>query len=70
MPRSGASLPGSDFSGTDLAGSLFNATDLSGADLSAARNYAISPAANRLKGAKFSLPEAMALLYCLDIKVV
>lgn len=65
-----AALAGADFSGTDLSGALFNATDLRKADLSSARNYAISPRENQVKGAKFSLPEAMALLYCLDIKIV
>lgn len=65
-----ADLSGADLSGTDLSGALFRGTELSGADLSAARNYAINPAANKVKGAKFSLPEALALLYCLDIKMV
>jgi len=55
--------------GTDLSGALFGGTDLSGADLDQARNYAIRPAENKLKGARFSLPEAMALLYCMDIKI-
>jgi fluoroquinolone resistance protein len=40
---------------------------LSGADLSQARNYMIDPGLNELKKAKFSLPEAMALLYNMDI---
>ncbi len=65
-----ADLSGADFSGTDLSGALFNGTDLRDADLSEARSYAIDPGKNRVKGARFSLPEAMSLLYCLDIKVV
>ncbi len=56
-----------DFSGTDLAGSVFGNTNLSGADLSRARNYDINPERNILKKAQFSLPEAMALLYSMDI---
>lgn len=62
-----ADLSKADFRGADLAESLFGNTNLTGADLSRARNYAISPARNSLAGAKFSLPEAMALLYNLDI---
>ncbi len=56
-----------DFEGTDLAESLFSQTNLTQADLSRARNYTISPEENTLKGARFSLPEAMSLLYSLDI---
>lgn len=56
-----------DFSGTDLSESQFSNTDLSGANLSQARNYLINPSNNTLKDAKFSLPEAMSLLYSMDI---
>jgi fluoroquinolone resistance protein len=65
-----ADLEKADFSGTDLTGSLFSATNLAGADLTSARNYRIPPAENRLGGAKFSLPEAIALLHCMEIKLV
>lgn len=64
-----ADLSGASLEGTDLSGALFGGTDLSGADLRRARNYAIRPAENKLKGARFSLPEAMALLYGMDIKL-
>lgn len=64
-----AVLKGADFSGTDLSESRFTGTDLSGADLSRARNYTIDATLNTLKGAKFSLPEAMSLLYSLDIVI-
>jgi uncharacterized protein YjbI with pentapeptide repeats len=64
-----AVLKEADFSGTDLSQSRFVETDLSGADLSKARNYSIDATLNTLKGAKFSLPEAMALLYSLDIVI-
>ncbi len=65
-----ADLTRSGFRGTDLAESLFSNTNLTKADLSQARNYTISPQENTLKGAKFSLPEAMSLLYSLDIKLI
>jgi uncharacterized protein YjbI with pentapeptide repeats len=63
-------LSGVDFTGTDLADSLFADTNLTEADLSKARNYTIEPVKNILKGAKFSLPEAMSLLFNLDIVLV
>jgi len=62
-----ADLTQADFSGTNLSGSLFINTNLTGADLSRARNYHIKPEENVLTGAKFSLPEAMSLLYSMDI---
>ncbi|MEA3439088.1 MAG: pentapeptide repeat-containing protein [Chloroflexota bacterium] len=62
-----ADLTQANFSGTDLSGSLFINTNLTGADLSRARNYHIKPEENVLIGAKFSLPEAMSLLYNMDI---
>jgi fluoroquinolone resistance protein len=62
-----ADLSQADFAGTDLAGSLFSNTNLVEADLSDARNYHIAPGQNVLTRAKFSLPEAMSLLYNLDI---
>ena len=62
-----ADLTKVDFSGTDLAGSLFGRTNLTRANLSRARNYRISPTENVLNQARFSLPEAMSLLDCLDI---
>ena len=65
-----ADLSQADFSGTDLSESLFLTTDLTGADLSRARNYRIDPSQNVVKKAKFSLPEAMSLLYGLDIILV
>ena len=67
---SDADLRGADFSRTDLNASRFMNTNLSGADFSQASNYQIDATQNRLKKAKFSLPEAMSLLYCLDIELV
>jgi uncharacterized protein YjbI with pentapeptide repeats len=60
-------LTGAVFTGTDLSESLFNGTNLTKADLSRSRNYHIDPGQNILKRTKFSLPEALSLLYSLDI---
>ena len=65
-----ADLSQADFTGTDLSNSLFANTDLTAADLSRARNYHIAPHQNTLKGAKFSMPEAMSLLHNLDIDLI
>lgn len=65
-----ADLSQADFGGSDLGESIFINTNLSEADLSKARNYQIKPGQNNLKKAKFSLPEALSLLYDLDIIVV
>jgi uncharacterized protein YjbI with pentapeptide repeats len=65
-----ADLSQADFSGTDLSDSLFGNTNLEEADLSGARDYHIDPGKNTLRGARFSLPEALALLYHMDIVLV
>lgn len=65
-----ADLSKAEMNGTDLSGALFGNTDLTGADFSGARSYSIRISENKVKGAKFSMPEAMNLLYCLDIKIV
>jgi uncharacterized protein YjbI with pentapeptide repeats len=65
-----ANLSGADFTFTDLKDSLFLSTNLEGADLSYARNYQIDPSQNIILKAKFSLPEAMALLYSMDIEIL
>lgn len=64
-----ANLSKADLSGTDFSDSLFLDTDLSGADLRTARNYHIPPKQNQLRRAKFTLPEALALLYALEIEL-
>ncbi len=63
-------LSRADFSGTDLSKSLFTNTDLTAADLSRARNYHIAPQQNIITQAKFSMPEAMSLLFNLDIDLI
>lgn len=56
-----------DCSGTDFSGARFSNTNLMKADFRGATNYTIRPDENKLKKAKFSLPEATLLLYGLDI---
>lgn len=62
-----ADLTQADCRRTDFAASRFLNTNLTQADFTGARDYAIAPNLNQLKQTKFSLPEAMALLYGLDI---
>jgi uncharacterized protein YjbI with pentapeptide repeats len=62
-----ANLTGACFDGTDLTGSQFGRTDLTDADLRSAKGYRIDPRENTLRGAHFSLPEAISLLEGLDI---
>lgn len=64
-----ADLSQADFAFTDLKDSLFLSTNLAGADLSYARNYQIDPSQNNIQKAMFTLPEAMALLYSMDIQI-
>lgn len=52
---------------TDFTDSRFVRTNLTKADFRGARNYSIAADLNTLKQAKFSLPEAVALLHGLDI---
>jgi fluoroquinolone resistance protein len=64
-----ANLSLADCTFSDFADSRFLHTDLSGADFTGATNYAIAANLNTLKKTKFSLPEAMSLLYGLDIEL-
>ena len=52
---------------TDFSNSRFHNTNLTRADFTGAINYVIAADTNVLKATKFSLPEAMSLLYSLDI---
>lgn len=63
-------LSGADFGDTDLSGTLFHNCDLSRADFSTATHYDIDPRTNKVKKAKFSLPEVVALLRAFDITIV
>ncbi len=62
-----ADLSGSDCTYTDFKDSRFLHTDLTEADFTGATNYSIAAGLNTLKKTRFSLPEAMSLLYGLDI---
>ncbi len=55
--------------GSDFAGSNFDGADLRGIDLRKARNYAIDVRTTQVKGARLSLPEAVALLKGLEIEL-
>lgn len=54
---------------TDFTAARFANTNLSKADLRQAKNYSIRPDSNKIIKAKFSLPEAMLLLYGLGIEL-
>ena len=62
-------LTSASFMGCDLTGTIFNNTVLNEADFTEAFNYQINPMTNKLKKAKFTLPNAIALLEMLDIKI-
>ncbi len=65
-----ANLSNATLTGTDLACAVFVRTDLTDADFTGAKNYTLNLADNQTKGAKFDLPEAVRLLYSLDIEIV
>lgn len=62
-------LAGAILTGTNFNKSRFFKTDLSGADLRGAKNYEIDITNNDIRKAKFSYPEAFALLNNLDITI-
>lgn len=64
-----SNLKGANFRKTDLEKSIFQQTNLEGADFVGASNYFIPPELNRLSKAKFAMPEAMSLLYSMDILI-
>ena len=53
--------------GTDFERSIFHTTNLDGADLTRAINYYIDIHHNSLKGAKFSMPDALNLFASLGV---
>ncbi|MCU7495897.1 MAG: pentapeptide repeat-containing protein [Ignavibacteria bacterium] len=65
-----ADLSKGKFNGTDFYLSKFKNTNLSFTDFREATNYDINPEFNRIKKAKFSMPEAMTLLQCFDIQIM
>lgn len=64
-----ADLKKSKLIGCNLLGATFQNTMLELADLRNATNYAIDPEQNRIKGAKFSVPEVIGLLDKYHIKI-
>lgn len=56
------SLKNAVFNGVPLARSRFTRCDLTGADFRSASGYGIDPADNKLRGARFSFPDVVALL--------
>ena len=60
-------LSRADCTKSDFKNAHFNRTNLTETNFIGAVNYAISSAANTLKKTRFSLPEAISLLYNLDI---
>jgi uncharacterized protein YjbI with pentapeptide repeats len=63
-------LKDADFSDVDLLGTVFHNCDLCSADFSSSTQYDIDPRTNKITKAKFSLPEAAALLHAFDITLV
>jgi uncharacterized protein YjbI with pentapeptide repeats len=62
-------LTAASFKGCDLSGTIFHNTILTEADLTDACNYRIDPMTNKLRKARFSLPEAVTLLEMLQIEI-
>jgi fluoroquinolone resistance protein len=65
-----ADLTGTDCTHTDFTDSRFFKTNLTKVDFTRATNYSIAVNTNTVKKTRFSLPEALSLLYNLDIVLV
>ncbi len=65
-----ADLSSANFSGTDLTKSRFHHANLTRANFVDATNYSLDLTTSKITKAKFSLPEALSLLYGLDIVLV
>lgn len=63
-------LKSADFDEVDLSGTIFHNCNLSMADFTTAIGYDIDPRANKIKKAKFSLPEAIGLLRGFDVTII
>ncbi len=59
----------STFDNCDLSGATFDATNLEKADFRTSFNYIIDPEINKIKKAKFALPEVLGLLSKYDIVI-
>ena len=65
-----ADLTEAKFKGTDFAEALFRKTIVTGADFVGARHYGFNLMENPSSGARFAMPEALQLLYYLDVKII
>lgn len=65
----GCNLRKARFGGSDLRGSQFLDNDLKEADFRGASHYSIDPTQNQVKGARFSLPDAVGLLTVFQVKI-
>jgi hypothetical protein len=63
-------LSESNLKGSDFNRSTFYETNLFAANFAEAINYNIDPLTNKVARAKFSLPEALNLLECLEVRIV
>ncbi|MGK5082194.1 pentapeptide repeat-containing protein [Bdellovibrionota bacterium FG-1] len=66
---SGTDLSECDFQKSDLFNARFQNTTLLKADFRGAHSYLIDPISNKVRGARFSLPEAQGLLVGLGIRI-
>lgn len=64
-----ADLTSATFSNCDLTGATFDHTTLEKADLRTSTHYTIDPEKNRIRKARFSLPEVIGLLSGYDIDI-
>ncbi len=62
-----ADLTSAIFDNCDLQGAIFENSVLEKADFRSAKNYRIDPERNRMRKAKFAIPEAVGLLSRYDI---
>ena len=62
-----ANLKKAYFNNSVLTQTIFNKANLTDADFRGARDYFINLRETNIKKAKFSMPEALALLYSLEI---
>ncbi len=64
-----ADILGANFSNVKFDGCIFQSTNLAQANFQGAEGYAIDPTKNKLVGARFEMPEVMALLDVFRIEI-
>lgn len=64
-----ANLSKVKFDSVKLSGATFFRTNLKEANFATATNYMLDPSVNQVKGAVFSMPEAINLLYAFGVKI-